>query len=204
MSIKSFAFWPQQHLLFYLQIDVFCDHIQRKKSLITFFFSLSLSLPLFGGNNLTKLNKKPLQSKQNITFCSAHHFHFSFSSVTVRGFQEHSPLHTIAGTSETRLGAFLYFGQLFKAWAIIILPKSPTHFRQFFVKVSKSFILLKKSFLGNFYRHLATFYWSHWSEPENVNILRKRMYLPTTVWRVPSLTGLNSTKQENLLLFVNV
>ena len=29
--------------------------------------------------------------------------------------------------------------------------------------MSKSFIFLVKSFLGNFYRHLATFYWSHWS-----------------------------------------
>ena len=31
-----------------------------------------------------------------------------------------------------------------------------------FVKVSKSLIFLVKSFLGNFYRHLAIFYWSHW------------------------------------------
>ena len=31
------------------------------------------------------------------------------------------------------------------------------------VKVSKSFILLEKTFLGHFYRHLATFYWSHCS-----------------------------------------
>ena len=29
-----------------------------------------------------------------------------------------------------------------------------------FVKVSKSFIFLVKSFLGNFYRHLAIFIWS--------------------------------------------
>ena len=34
-----------------------------------------------------------------------------------------------------------------------------------FVKVSKCFIFLVKSFLGNFYRHLATFYWSHWHRP---------------------------------------
>ena len=31
-----------------------------------------------------------------------------------------------------------------------------------FVKVSKSFIFLVKSFLGNFYRRLATLNWSHW------------------------------------------
>ena len=28
--------------------------------------------------------------------------------------------------------------------------------------MSKSLIFLVKSFLGNFYRHWATFYWSHW------------------------------------------
>ena len=28
--------------------------------------------------------------------------------------------------------------------------------------MSKSFIFLVKSFLGNFYRHLAIFFWSHW------------------------------------------
>ena len=28
--------------------------------------------------------------------------------------------------------------------------------------VSKSIIFLVKSFLGNFYRHLAIFIWSHW------------------------------------------
>ena len=32
-----------------------------------------------------------------------------------------------------------------------------------FVKVSKSLIFLVKSFLGNFYGHLAIIYWSHWS-----------------------------------------
>ena len=29
--------------------------------------------------------------------------------------------------------------------------------------MSKSLIFLVKSFLGNFYRHLAIFFWSHWS-----------------------------------------
>ena len=30
------------------------------------------------------------------------------------------------------------------------------------VKVSKSIIFIVKPFLGNFYRHLAIFIWSHW------------------------------------------
>ena len=33
-----------------------------------------------------------------------------------------------------------------------------SHFKAIFVNVSKSFILLVKSFLGNFYRYLATTY----------------------------------------------
>ena len=43
----------------------------------------------------------------------------------------------------------------------IILPKLPTILCNF-SKGVKSFICLMKSFLGNFYWHLATFYRSHW------------------------------------------
>ena len=35
------------------------------------------------------------------------------------------------------------------------------HSYAIFVKVSKSLIFLVKSFLGNFYKHLAIFIWSH-------------------------------------------
>ena len=52
-------------------------------------------------------------------------------------------------------------GNFSKPVATIILPKSHT-FWAIFGKVSKSFISLVKSFLGNFYRHLATFIWSSW------------------------------------------
>ena len=62
--------------------------------------------------------------------------------------------------SVTRLGDFLGFGQLFKSFgnnkfAQIIL--------RLFVKVSKYIIFQMKSFLGNFYRHLAIFFWLHWT-----------------------------------------
>ena len=60
-------------------------------------------------------------------------------------------------------------------------PHRP-HFRHFFVKVSKCFNFLIKSFLGNFYRHLATFYWSHclhatqvlvsWPQCQNLSTLK--------------------------------
>ena len=51
-------------------------------------------------------------------------------------------------------------GNFASLWQQLILPKSPT-FLGNFCKLSKSLIFLVKSFLGNFYRHLAIFYWSH-------------------------------------------
>ena len=48
-----------------------------------------------------------------------------------------------------------------KPIAKINLPKSPA-FLGNFCKGVKNLPFLGKSFLGNFYRNLATFYWSHW------------------------------------------
>ena len=59
--------------------------------------------------------------------------------------------------SVTRLGNLLDFGQLFKACGDNYFAKIAHIFRQFLG------IFLVKSFLGNFYRHLAKFYWSHLS-----------------------------------------
>ena len=42
----------------------------------------------------------------------------------------------------------------------LICPNLP-HSKAILVKVSKSIILLVKSFQGNFYRHLSIFFWSH-------------------------------------------
>ena len=70
-------------------------------------------------------------------------------------------------SSVTRLGDFLHFGQQFKAGgnnskpvATIILPKLPTLLGNF-CKGAKIIHFLIKSYLGNFYRHLAIFIWSH-------------------------------------------
>ena len=52
-------------------------------------------------------------------------------------------------------------GNFSKPLATTNLPKSLT-FLSNFLKVSKTLIFLMKSFLVNFYRHLATFYWSRW------------------------------------------
>ena len=51
-------------------------------------------------------------------------------------------------TSVTRFGDLLYFGQLFKAWATIILPKLPTHFRQFLSKGVKIFHFTREILYG--------------------------------------------------------
>ena len=58
--------------------------------------------------------------------------------------------------SVTRLGDLLDFGQVLKT----NLPKSLTFLGNFCEGV-KAIIFLLKSFLGNFYRHLANFFWSH-------------------------------------------
>ena len=57
-------------------------------------------------------------------------------------------------SSVTRLGDLLDFGQLLKG---NYFATTTQHIQAIFVKVSKSQIFLVISFLGNFYRHLATF-----------------------------------------------
>ena len=57
-------------------------------------------------------------------------------------------------SSVTILGDLLDFGPLFGQQ--LICPNLPFSLA-IFVKVSKSIIFLVKSFLGNFYRHLAIF-----------------------------------------------
>ena len=47
-------------------------------------------------------------------------------------------------------------------WQQLFCPNN--HVMVIFVWLSKSFIFLVKSFLGNFYSHWATFYLSHWLE----------------------------------------
>ena len=59
----------------------------------------------------------------------------------------------------TRLGDLL--DNFLKPLATMNLSKSLA-FLGIFVKMLKSVIFLVKSFLGNFYRHLAIFFWSHW------------------------------------------
>ena len=63
--------------------------------------------------------------------------------------------------SVTTLGDLFDFGQLFKALGQQLICPNLPHSQAIFEKVSKSFIFPLKSYLGNFYRHLAIFFWSH-------------------------------------------
>ena len=61
-----------------------------------------------------------------------------------------------------QIGRFIGLWTTFQSlWQQLICPNL-LHSWAIFVKVSKSLIFIVKSFLGNFYRHLVIFYWSHW------------------------------------------
>ena len=64
----------------------------------------------------------------------------------------------VVSASVTRLGDFFIFGQLFKACGNNYFPLIAPIFWQ---KLSKSFILLMKSFLGNFYIYIWRFFTGH-------------------------------------------
>ena len=72
---------------------------------------------------------------------------------------EHFTTSTTA--SVTRFGDLLDFGEVFKVFGNNYFAKNLLHSYAIFVKVSKSLIFVVKSFLGNSYRHLAIFFWSH-------------------------------------------
>ena len=66
-----------------------------------------------------------------------------------------------------QIGRFIALWTIFQSlWQQLFCPNQP-HFYAIFGKVSKPFIFLMKYFLGNFYRHLATFYWSLCLTDEN-------------------------------------
>ena len=61
-----------------------------------------------------------------------------------------------------QIGQFFGLWATFQSlWQAFILPKSPT-FLGNFCKGVKIFHFSSELILGNFYKHLATFYWSHW------------------------------------------
>ena len=95
-------------------------------------------------------------------------------------------------TSVTRLGDLLHFGQLFKACGNNYYPNRP-HFRQFWWRWCNLSFFCWNHLLGNFYRHLATFYWSHWT----------RYKLDSTVaslWMMQDLSGGDVLRGHSLIL----
>ena len=64
-------------------------------------------------------------------------------------------------TSVARVGDVLHFGQLFKACVTKYFAQI-AHILDNFCKGFKIFHFCREINLSNFYRHLATFYWSHW------------------------------------------
>ena len=75
-----------------------------------------------------------------------------------------SALPIYVSTRVTRLADLLHFGQIFKACGNNFFTQID-HILANFWKVVKIFHISLESFLGNFYRHLATFYWSHCYQP---------------------------------------
>ena len=74
-----------------------------------------------------------------------------------------------------QIGRFIGLLATFQSlWQQLVCPNRP-HCQAIFVKVSKSFIFLVKSLLGNFYRHLATFYWSRLLESVKLNSTKQRI-----------------------------
>ena len=60
-----------------------------------------------------------------------------------------------------QIGRFVALWANFESlWQQLFCPNRP-HFKAIFEKVLESFIFLVKSFMGNFYRHLAALFWSH-------------------------------------------
>ena len=72
---------------------------------------------------------------------------------------------------------------------VIILPELPT-FQAIFVQVSKSFIFLVESFLGNFYKHLVTGHTATYLSTYN------KVYLDRPVWNSKSALKLLSITDD--------
>ena len=99
-----------------------------------------------------------LLAVKNCWFCGRLNF-LSFCSPTFLLSWSH--LSEVNKENKNRILIAIRLQPVWSDWAIywtLATFQSLLHSLAIFVKVSKSLI----SFLGNFYRHLAIFYWSHW------------------------------------------
>ena len=95
-------------------------------------------------------------------YCLANHHNFYPSSVCTSVIINifHIPLFWFCFQCDL-IGRLIELWVTFQSlWQQLFCPNCP-HFQAIFVNVPKSFIFLVNSFLGNFKRHLATFYWFH-------------------------------------------
>ena len=67
----------------------------------------------------------------------------------------------LSGGQCDQIGRFFGLWTTFQSLWQQLICANLLHSQAIFVKESKSVIFLVKSFLGNFYRHLANFFWSH-------------------------------------------
>ena len=87
-----------------------------------------------------------------------------------------------------QIGRFIgLWGAFQSLWQQLICP-TLLHSQAIFVKVLKSIIFLVKSFLGNFCRLLAIFFWSHWSRVFFNNTYNRTLSFWSTLCYVLSFT----------------
>ena len=98
-------------------------------------------------------------------------------------------------------------GNFSKPLATIILPKLPI-FYAIFCKCVKIYLFIVKSFLGNFYRHLAIFFWSLWRGGRVVkggcelvvNTSKVNVQLLCRLFPTPEIRGSNTVTGKFYLL----
>ena len=92
--------------------------------------------------------------------------HQSPDHLMSRSGSEHSSTSGITRHKQCdQIGRFISLWATFQSLQQQLFCPNRPDFMAIFVKLSKSFIFLVLSVLGNFYRHFATFYWSLTNDP---------------------------------------
>ena len=88
------------------------------------------------------------------TSCKPNRFHPQFKGTIIC-------LHLVSCNQCDQIGQLIGLWATFQSLWKQLICSNLQHYQAIFVKMSKSLNFLVKSFLGNFYRHLAIFFWSH-------------------------------------------
>ena len=97
-------------------------------------------------------------------------FHSVDSIKVVNRFKFCRCLHSNQGTSDLLPPIYWTLGNFLKPLATINLPESPT-FLDNFCKCVKIYNFSSNIILGNFYSHLAIFFWSHWLQLSTILVV---------------------------------